>query len=100
MDYLGLQLPQEVYPCAKRSSIEPVYSFLFLALIVPVDAQEGLCIFFEPVLRTYVVPVVAVELIEEDEDDDEEDEDVEEDDEDDEDEELDELLVNQLLPVA
>lgn len=95
MDYLGLQLPQEVYPCAKRSSIEPVYSFLFLALIVPVDAQEGLCIFFEPVLRTYVVPVVAVELLEEDEDDDEED-----DEEDDEDEEPDEELVNQLLPVA
>lgn len=99
MDYLGLQLPQEVYPCAKRSSIEPVYSFLFLALIVPVDAQEGLCIFFEPVLRTYVVPVVAVELLEEDEDDDEEDD--EEDDEDEEpDEEPDEELVNQLLPVA
>ena len=49
--YLGLQVPQVVYPCDVRSLIEPVYSFLFFALIVDIDEQEEEWIFFDLVLR-------------------------------------------------
>ena len=67
---------------------------MFFALIVLTELQFGVWIFFEPELRIYLVPVVALD---EDEDEDDDDDDEEDDEEDDDDDEED---VNQFWPVA